>query len=118
MKYHEQTCSAGGPSELSPALCSAVRNLVEAAQDLLTNGGSVTRRAALREAIKGIDFASGINGAVEKSWQFTPAAKWVLCRAAKLASIQRDECIRTAYLETALLEQQNDKLTDAGQQKP
>lgn len=40
-------------------------------------------------------------------WEFTPAVKWVIARAAKIAAGESDPMIRTGHIEAALREAEN-----------
>lgn len=76
--------------------------LIEAARDLIENGGSVVRRNALQDALEKVRFETKMPAVIEKQWKFTPASKWVIARAAKIASDEQDDWIRISHIEKAL----------------
>jgi hypothetical protein len=107
MSTELQRESVGG---FDPRTGSAVHALIAAARELLEKGGSITRRTALAHALNAIEFSAEIKEQPPiKRWQFTPAAKWVLCRAAKRASMERDDWIRTLHIAAALQDLPNDQ---------
>lgn len=89
---------------LVAAHCADVESLMVAARDLLNHGGSIVRRNALRKALNKIGNAGASQATPhpEVPWQITPSVKWVLSRAAKRASMDQDEWIRTEHLKAAL----------------
>jgi hypothetical protein len=78
--------------------------LVEAAENLLKFGGSVTRRAGLRQALDRLPYAADERQDITRHWNFTPPALGVLARAASLALDEEDRHIRIKHLEQALKE--------------
>lgn len=78
--------------------------LVEAAENLLKLGGTVTRRAALRQALDRLPYAAVDRQDITRNWNFTPPCLGVLARAASIAKDDADQHIRIKHLEQALKE--------------
>lgn len=78
--------------------------LVEAAENLLKFGGSITRRAALRRALDRLPYVASDSQSITRPWHFTPPCLGVIARAAAIASVENERTIRIAHLEQALRE--------------
>lgn len=78
--------------------------LVEAAENLLRMGGSIPRRAALRQALERLPYAAPERQNITRHWPFTPPCLGMLARAASLAQAEKDSHIRLKHVEQALKE--------------
>lgn len=81
---------------------SPADELVDAAERLLQFGGSVTRREALREALKRLPYAPPERQDITRQWPFTSPALGVIARAADIAKSDGDSHVRIKHIEQAL----------------
>jgi len=76
--------------------------LVEAAENLLQLGGSITRRNALRKALDDLPMTNPNFQEITRHWRFTPQCLSVIAHAASLATADNDNHIRIKHLEQAV----------------
>lgn len=82
-------------------LNAALNELIEAATNLVENGGSVANRSRLKVALAAIP-CHAEEVTVSRTLRFTPPSLQVLARAAELAQASNDLYIRTQHIEFAL----------------